>query len=139
MLSYTEQFLAARRVGVPLIGIESNDPAATMKTLRDECCEIPKPAALMMWNSADGVTGYNTTGEKAAAVLNGNDEITIPLAFLTSIADLKAVPENSIVMMQAACDWFDKPQVRQAIWNLRDKFKKSGRTLVMLADVILPT
>jgi hypothetical protein len=133
MLSFTEQFLAARRVGVPLIGIESSDPAATMKTLLKECCETPNKAALMLWNSADGVIGYNAAGDKAAAILNDNAEIAAPITFLTS---LTGIPKYSIIGMQAATDWFDNAVVRQAIWNLRDKFKKIGCTLVMLADVI---
>lgn len=136
MLSFTEQFIAARRVGVPLIGIESSDPAATMKTLAKECCETPKPAPLVLWNSAGEVIGWNVAGEKVAAHLNTDPEIFLPFVFLKAIADESAVPTNCIVGMQAADDWFDKPTVRQAIWNLRDNFKKTGRTLVMLAEVI---
>lgn len=136
MLSFTEQFLAARKVGVPLIGIESSDPGATMKTLLRECSEIPKPAALLLWNSADGVTGYNCGGEKAAAALNENAEIAAPVVFLTAVASLDAVPPFSIIGMQAATDWFEQPVVRQAIWNLRDKFKQTGRSLVLLSTVI---
>jgi hypothetical protein len=136
MLSFTEQFIAARRVGVPLIGIESSDPAATMKTLAAECCDIPKPAPLMLWNSASGVVGLNAAGERAAAVLSSDAEVNMPFVFLSAIADTKAAPQNSIIGMQAADDWFDKPVVRQAVWNLRDNFKKTGRTLVMLAEVI---
>ena len=37
MLSFIEQFKAARKCGVPLIAIETNDEAATMKTLLNEC------------------------------------------------------------------------------------------------------
>ena len=136
MLSFTEQFIAARRVGVPLIGIESSDPAATMKTLLADCCDIPQKAPLLIWNSASGVMGYNSAGEKAAALLNSDSDIAMPFVFLRQIEDTKAVPQNSIVGMQAADDWFDKPTVRQAIWNLRDTFKKTGRTLVMLANTI---
>ena len=137
MLTFSEQFVVARRKGVPLIGIESSDPGATMKRLRDECCEIPKKAALLLWNSASGVAGFNgNASEKIAATLNSNDEITIPQAFLIAIASEEVVPPHTIIVMQAATDWFDKPVVRQAIWNLRDKFKRRATVLVLLSEVI---
>ena len=137
MLSFSEQFIVARRKGVPLIGIESSDPGATMKRLREECCEIPKKAALVLWNSASGVAGYNGAGsDKIAATLNSNDEICIPQSFLIAIADESIVPNHTIIVMQAATDWLDKPVVRQAIWNLRDKFKRRSTVLVLLSEVI---
>jgi hypothetical protein len=137
MLSFTEQFLAARKVAVPLIGIETADPGATMKTLLNECSETPKPAAVLAWNSADGMVGLNVAGEKIASLLNDNPEIISPVAFLTAIADEKVVPAWTIIGMHAAPDWFDNPVVRQAIWNLRDKFKRNCRTLVLLANTIM--
>ena len=136
MLSFTDQFLAARKVGVPLIGIESSDPAATMKTLARECSEIPKPAAVAMWNSAGDAISYNAQGERLASNLNSDGGVLSPLEFLNKIADEKVAPPFSIIGMQAAIDWFDNPVVRQAIWNLRDKFKRIGCTLVLLGNVI---
>ncbi|MFA5767372.1 MAG: AAA family ATPase [Candidatus Paceibacterota bacterium] len=38
--------------------------------------------------------------------------------------------------MHAALDWMDNPIVRQAIWNLRDKYKVTGRSLVLFSEVI---
>ncbi len=136
MLSFTEQFLAARKVGVPLIGIECSDPAATMQTLLKDCCEIPRDAALMIWNSASGVKGYNKMATKTVATLNDDMNTLSPLGFLKAIADLSLIPGGSIIAMQAATDWLDNPVVRQAIWNLRDDFKRACCTLVLLADTI---
>lgn len=135
MLSFTEQFLAARKVGVPLIGIESSDPGATMKTLVKDCSETPVSAAVVTWNSATGVVGNNVAGEKLASRLNEDPDIAAPIAFLTAIAS-DVTPGWTIIGMQAATDWFDNPVVRQAIWNLRDNFKRRGCTLVLLSDVI---
>lgn len=136
MLSFTEQFLAARRVAVPLIGIESSDPGATMKTLLEKCSDIPKNAAVLTWNSVSGVHGLNIGGEKAAALLNESGAAISPVGFLSAIADEKVVQFGTIIGMYGASDWFEEPVVRQAIWNLRDKFKRTQRTLVLLGDVI---
>jgi len=135
MLSFTDQFLAARKAGVPLIGIESSDPGATMKTLLKECCDKPHPSPLVLWNSASGMTGYNPAGEKIAAAINDTGEAMLPIAFLAKIIS-SVVPKHSIVGMQGASDWLDNSIVKQAIWNLRDDFKRTSRTLVLLSDVI---
>jgi len=136
MLSFTEQFIAARKVGVPLIGIESNDPAATIKTLLEQCCEVPRAAPLLSWNSASGITGYNQTAAKSTSTLNDNPQIVSPVEFLVQIGSDDALPKNSIICMQAAMDWIDNPVVRQAMWNLRDKFKTTGKSLVLLSEII---
>ena len=120
---------------MPLIGIESSDPAATMKTLLRDCAEIPKPAAMAIWNSATGVDGINAQGEKVAAILNEGGPLS-PLEFLQKIADEKVLPPFAIIAMQAATDWFDNPVIRQAMWCLRDKFKRNGRCLVLIGTVI---
>jgi len=137
MLSFTEQFIAARRVGVPLIGVESNDPAATIKTILVECSETPRPSPVLAWDSASGIKGYNQSAMKAAAGLNDNMQITQPIEFLVQLANPETLPANSIVFMLGACDWLDNPVVKQAIWNLRDKFKASCKTLVLLSEVII--
>jgi hypothetical protein len=137
MLSFTEQFIAARRVGVPLIGIESNDAAATISTLLKECSEIPVPSPVMAWNAASGVVGHNQAALKSASALNDNPQITQPIEFLVQLANPDALPANTIIFMLGACDWLENPVVKQAVWNLRDKFKASCKTLVLLSEVIV--
>ena len=136
MLSFTEQFIAARRVGVPLIGIESNDAAATISVLLKECSEIPVPSPVLSWNAASGVAGHNQAALKSASTLNDNPQITQPIEFLVQLANPDTLPANTIIFMMGACDWLDNPVVKQAVWNLRDKFKSSCKTLVMLSEVI---
>jgi hypothetical protein len=81
------------------------------------------------------MTGYNPAGEKIAAAINDTGEAMLPIAFLAKIIS-SVVPKHSIVGMQGASDWLDNSIVKQAIWNLRDDFKRTSRTLVLLSDVI---
>lgn len=143
MLSFIEQFKAARKCGVPLIAIETNDEAATMKTLLNECGnghDAVKPCAVMTWNSVDGMNGLNTAGETLALKLNESPDIAAPVPFVATMAStevngMPVIPAGTIIGMHSAGDWFGDAVVRQGIWNLRDKFKRDGRTLVLLGLV----
>jgi hypothetical protein len=144
MLSFIDQFKAARKCGVPLIAIETNDEAATMKTLLNECGnghDAVKPCAVLTWNSVDGMNGLNAAGEEIALKLNESPDVAAPVPFLSTIGITDSVtgrpeiPAGTIIGMHSAGDWFTDAIVRQGIWNLRDKFKRDGRTLVLLGLV----
>ena len=155
MLSFLDQFNSARKCGVPLTGVETVDPAATMRSIAINCStvkvngkEINPP--VLTWDCIQGfaaIAGTKTFEISNALAKKLNDKfgvqvISQPIAFLEAIADDGAdgdpptLPAWTIVGMLNAGDFFDKAEVRQGIWNLRDKFKRNGRMLVLLGIVV---
>jgi hypothetical protein len=82
------------------------------------------------------MVGHNQAAMKAVGILNENPQITNPVEFLCQVSNDNTLPENTIVCMLSALDWMENPIVRQAMWNLRDKFKGAGKSLVLLSEVI---
>ena len=168
-LSFIDQFSFARKSGVPLTGVETNDPSATAKMIAQNCARVKVQGKtidppVLTW---DCMSGFNavlrlaleneTADEKKSRELafktsqdlatKINDEygvqaISQPLTFLEAIANdgkdgnPATLPAWTIVAMMNAGDFFDKPEVRQGVWNLRDKFKRNGRMLVLMGVVV---
>lgn len=169
-LTFIDQLSAARKCGVPLTGVETNDPAATIRTIAQHCAKVKVQGQeinppVLTWDCMSGLNavprlplnGDETPEEKKSreaaykASLDlvtrlhdkfGIAAISQPLAFLEAIADdgkdgdPATLPPWAIVGMYNASDFFDKPEVRQGIWNLRDKFKRNGRMLILMGIVI---
>jgi len=146
--SLVEQFMAAWRVGTPLIAIDTPDPAATIHTIARA---MPTSSPLIQW---DVVRGWEP-------VLRGNKEWSkaeSDRVNLTSIAAMRTacgqadpkkvtlqpaemlklavnLPAESILFTLNAQRFLQMdhlPQFTQAVWNLRDEFKSNNRVLVML-------
>lgn len=126
----TTTFRAARNVSTPLIAIWTADPAALMDGLLKT---LPKGAPAMQWDFVRGLRGLNTEGAAQVQQLLGNDDP----------ADASANPDDALKLLQKAAKgacifmqngtrFWDTPAVAQAIWNLRNPFKASQRTLVIL-------
>jgi len=142
MLSITEQFVAARNVSTPIIAVETADPASTLRTLHEAVQQDaaarkwPDPPVLR-WDCVCGLLAANATGKTALAeILKASGtphEATInPVEALSA---LTVAPEASLVFVHNVHRlWEDirlDPSVVQAIWNLRDRFKRDRRTLVL--------
>ena len=156
MLSFLDQFNSARKCGVPLTGVETNDPAATMRSIAINCAaikvngkEISPP--VLTWDcvggfgAVAGTPSYENSiklAEKINADMGGTAAASQPISMLEMIANEgqdgtpATLPAWTIIGMLNACDFFDKPEVRQGIWNLRDKFKRNGRMLVLLGIIV---
>jgi hypothetical protein len=129
MKSILEPFKAARRVGTPLIAVRTPDPAATIATLRDGFAE-PAPAFLQ-WDVVRGLVGLNSPGQAAAGSL-GSDIAQLTQHPVEALALAARLPDRSLLFLHNAHRYVDQAAVSQAIWNLRDLFKATGRTLVLL-------
>lgn len=139
-----KQFTAARRCSVPIVGINTPDPAETIQAVADLCREmdakliesgdIESPAAVIAWDFVRGFIGINKPGEAYVASLGDFDEsINNPLgAFVLA----NKLPARSVLLIHQAHRWLPQPGISQAVWNLRDKFKNSERTLVLLGKSI---
>ena len=133
------QFMSARRFGVPLIGIESPDMAATITFCAKAMDDNGSTPPIFSWDIVNGLKWLNKAGETAMNRLN----ISAPDALaeqtinpLEMLVFLGRVEERSCIFMMNAHRFYDGEGVVQAIWNLRDKFKASKRTLVLLGPAI---
>jgi hypothetical protein len=138
-MKWIERLRHARRVSVPIVAINTADPAATV---REVGCELGKSngdVPIVQWDVSRGVLPVNDAGRDVANMTGvGEDDITIgqPTLFL---ARALSYPTNTIVFMANAHLYWDlSPIVRQSVWNLRDQFKGDGRMLILLGPDMQP-
>ncbi len=133
---FDKQILKARDVSVPLVAVRTADPAATVQAI----CRIvvvnvsgsDKPAPVVQWDKVRGFAPVNKQGEEAAKRLGGQ-KITNPTEALARALDSQTnLPSHAALIMLNANDDYTDPQFRQAIWNIRDAFKRDARTLYLM-------
>jgi len=122
----------ARTAGVPLVAIETSDPAQTINTLLKDLNGGSEKVPIMRWDIVTGLDGLNPLGSTEATVLNGGDPKSMcePVACLVGLA--KSNKEDALAFLLNIHRFWNEPQVMQAIWNLRDLWKSKGSTLVLL-------
>jgi ATPase family associated with various cellular activities (AAA) len=131
------QFAAARKAGVPIVGISSYDPEAMISGLqRDLVASEPEEVPMIQW---DCISGWRSRNDKGTAEIERITadiglEATIPLTETLELA--KQLPEGSILFLLNVHNYFDQPNFVQATWNIRDEFKIDFRTLVMVAPYL---
>lgn len=147
------QYRAARRVGVPIVAINTPDPAATMRAILGASAsngDIDTP--VMRWDIVSALTGLNPAGEQAMRDSLPMDPVTgqkmdasqlnSPITVLGEVAprfpgaprdaEGNAIGFGSVLIALGVHRMLDSEAMLQAIWNLRDPFKASLRTLVLL-------
>lgn len=125
------QFLAARDKSVPLIAVRTADPAATIMGLSAVCATSDDKIALTaQWDIVDGISGVvgNAAGIQWANSVKGT-KITSPVEAL--MVAKEKLPEYGTLFMMNGNDYYSDPAFRQAMWNVRDPFKRNWRTLVI--------
>lgn len=133
MKSLVEQFKAARKMGVPLIGISSADPGATIRAID---ADSPAASPRIKWDCCNGWQGINEAG--TMAILEACREPENIVAMTANATDMlilaEKLPDRASVFMLNAQRFFrdDMPSVPQALWNLRDSFKATQRAIVLL-------
>jgi hypothetical protein len=132
--SFTEKFQAARVVSTPLIAIQTPDAAGTIATL---CKLEPKDARVASWDIVRGVVpGSKSFRAELEVVNSGLETLTNPAEALSFAAQ---IPAQDMLFFVHNAHLYAKSQnadVVQAIWNLRDVFKRTGSTLVLLCPEI---
>lgn len=126
-----DQIKAARRVSVPLVGIATPDPGATIQAI----CDAIKGSGKIMWDAVEGMRPRDEAAKEIIAKLIGDQDPTIgnPIELLRLARKL---PEEAVLFMHLANRWLAEPMVIQAAWNLRDEFKLNRRMLVLLGPSI---
>jgi len=134
----------ARRVSVPLVGITTADPMATMRSLANGLQNGP----IVAWDCVRGLWGVNTGGDELADVLNegaapedrgGSPMEVLELGLRTNSDGTPRIPAESIIVILQAGAYIERPEVQQGVWNLRDLFKQDRRMLILMdAGLQLP-
>ena len=124
---FLKLFEAARRVSTPLIAVQTADPAATIQALR---ASLAAAVPILAWDIVNGMRGVNTEGAQAFQALGVEQVTTTNL--VEALATALNLPEDALLFVANAQTVIRIQGVSQAVWNLRDPFKESGRTLVLL-------
>jgi hypothetical protein len=125
-----KSFLAARKAGTPLICIRTADPAATIQSIKSAYNGDAPP--MLHWDIIRGIGGINKAGSTIASDMGGPDIIS-PIESLIRAAKL---PDRAILFYANAHLQTRETGWTQAVWNLRDPFKGSYRTLVLLCPML---
>ena len=151
-MSMLKLFEAARRVSVPFLAIRTADQVATIDAIRKAFQTVPTdkktPPAdeypMLQWDAARGMTAANKLGETALATakIKPSDTFRFDSAMISAIA----LPETAILFVVNASRQLQSQEPRdvaanvQALANLREPFKRSFRTVVLLGpDFKAPT
>lgn len=124
-----QQFLSARDVSVPLVMVRTADPATTVAALAAVVVNSEgRPGPVVQWDAVRGFEGVNVGGQTLAQRMGGAN-ITNPGDALTKSL---TAPEHTCCIFLNMHEYINTdPYVRQALWNLRDPFKKNWRTAVV--------
>lgn len=123
-----DQFTAARRVGTPLAAIKTFDAEQCMSNLHKVTNGVP----VIQWDVIRGWKSRNEAGQDAISRALGDSDIEDTMSPIGQAELAMKLPPKSIVYMINAHRYLDKPEVVQALWNLRDVFKSTFRTMVLL-------
>lgn len=137
-----------RRASVPLVGVETSDPAQTMQSCV-AALEGPEVAAVA-WDVMGGHVALNDPGKRVQTAICKGELLQDPSVFLdevlkaantTTRIDGKEVSKmlDSVVFVQNGHRYLGGDTYVQALWNLRDVLKRCGCTLVLLGpSFVLP-
>jgi hypothetical protein len=125
---------AARRAGVPLLVIETADPAQTMGSIARDLANNKDAIPLLRWDICRCLVGINPGGQKLARTIGADNPIATQnpsecLGLLTKVTT------PAIVFFMNAHMFWGNETVKQGIWNLRDLWKSREAMLIMLCPV----
>lgn len=120
----------ARRVGTPVIALETPDPIDATKGIADS---FGDDDPIIRWDCVMGLSGYNETGRDTVAEIPLDQYQAMNLIEVLR-AMSKVNTENLILMIPLAHRFLDEPAVIQGILNLRDLWKALGSTLILMVQ-----
>jgi hypothetical protein len=150
-----ERLGAARRSGVPIISLNTPDPAASVRLMakafevKTEKVEITK-FPCVQWDTVRGLFGLNDKGWSFVAEICGGwapgsgpraeqpkdlnqDPVGITGSLVECLSQCLKLPTYSVLFIHAAHRFIELDGVVQSIWNIRDVFKQNMRLLVLMS------
>lgn len=135
------KFKAAKRAGVPIVGIETADPAATIAQIKQL---VGEKSPVIQWDIIRGVSPMNEAGLGVVQSICGGDDPALATSNPSEmLAKIVNVPDQTIIFMHQANRLLESSDpglgipVSQGIWNLRDVFKTKGAVLVLLGSSLM--
>ena len=127
-----DTFRKARSRAVPLIAIETADPAQTIRACIAALNGKADATPVATWDIIKGLTGSNPAGV-AFCEANQFDAISTgnPSECLEKLS--RMTPAKALIFFSNAHRFTTSEAVSQGIWNLRDIYAAIGATLVLLA------
>lgn len=123
------QFLQARYKSVPLVMIRTADPGATVSAIaKVSATDKGSEAAVIQWDQSRGYREVNPLGKPFV------DQVKACINAVQALEKAELAPRHAVIAMYLPLPetvWRDMAFV-QAVWNLRDIFKRDWRTLVLL-------
>lgn len=127
-----ERFQVARRCSCPIVAINTPDPTSTMKLLEDGL-EVP----VIQWDIARGLAERNQEGLNELSRLGHNKDMDDTVGNPPgAILFAEKLVERSIMFVHMSNRYLDDVNFIQAVWNVRDLFKRNTRTLVLLGTTV---
>jgi ATPase family associated with various cellular activities (AAA) len=123
---------ACRRASVPLLAIETADPASTIRGCLDALNGKLEAIPLIEWDICRGLKAMNKAGERAIAWYD-------PLVH--QLPDcLKLLAENpvkfTVLFLHNIHRFWERDGVAQGLWLLRDSWKAETATAVLLGPAM---
>lgn len=126
---------SARRAGVPIVAIETADPAQTMRSVMKEA-NGSAVNPYMVWDIVTGLRGLNEAGERECIRVGGEDYAVATQNPTEVLSALRKCGEDVTVFYMNAHRFWTIEGVAQGIWNLRDVMKARGGMLILLAPQV---
>lgn len=142
-MGFIEKFSAAHRVSTPLIAVRTFDAKSTVERIK----AIWKGDwSLILWDCLQGLTAVTKKAEQplSEALTKSGYPVEATANLPDALRCLSFMTEDQIIFISNAHLFLEDQSQRkeniQGIWNLRDKFKAKGNTLVLLTSsgAILP-
>jgi hypothetical protein len=128
-------FKAARRVSAPVLVIKTADQWAAVQVIVRSFNGNQPP--MLSWDLARGILALNDVGQSAFSELNVDPITTTNPGEALGIA--LRLPERAILFAYNFHRVIGNEMVAQGVWNVREQFKRDGRTLILLGpDMPLP-
>lgn len=119
------KLLKAWKVACPIVTLTTSDPAAAVRQIAETL-----PGLILQWDCAVGCTvpaqSRHTEAKAGSEVLSSELDLA---ECLIKAGELKV---DTALVIHNAHRFLDRPDVMQAVWNLRDKFKQPRRMLILL-------
>jgi len=120
---------AARAVSTPILAIGTPDQQACLSGLVNALDGDPQ----IVWDCVRGLRGLNDKGTRAVATLGNPEEVAQDTQRLSTALTLSLkLPADTVVYAYNAHRHIGEPDGAQAVSNVRERFKESGRTLILL-------
>ena len=113
----------ARRRGCPLLAVDTPEPLGAMGLLADQA--RMQDGTAWAWDCAEGLSALTRRAEE----YESEEECQPPEELL---AWALHAPADGMILAQWHEEYWQDVVVRQGVLNLRDPFKRNGRTLVLV-------